>query len=71
MKVLLTKLLAHAGQTVSMSEGRRLVIGGIVRLNGSAVTDIAEEVEVNAGDGVTIGARRKFTVTTEMLEGLK
>jgi len=68
MKVQLTRLLAEAGQTVSMSEGRRYVVTGIVKLNGEVVRDLGVAVEVNPGDTIQVGKRTPITVTAEMLE---
>lgn len=49
MKATLPKILAIIEQTRSMAEGRRLVIGGNVSVNGVLVTDISKEILVNTG----------------------
>lgn len=61
MKTTLAKLLADQGMTVSMSEGRRLVVSGVVQVNGEIVTNL-DEVEVVPGDRVQVGKRREIIV---------
>ena len=68
MKISLTKLLAETGQTVSMSEGRRCIVLGAVKLNGEVVTDLTAEVEVKEGDTIQVSKRSIVTLTTELLE---
>lgn len=63
----MTKLLAKLGATVSMSEGRRHIVMGSVRLNGFLVTKFDVEHKFHAGDVVEVG-KRKFEVTEEHLE---
>jgi ribosomal protein S4 len=67
MRVSLLKLLAEAQQVVSLSEGRRMVIGGIVKLNGQPVTDLSQAVEVNPGDTIQVGKRSPIVVSDDTL----
>jgi len=64
MKVHLTKLLAETRMTVSMSEGRRCIVMGAVKLNGETITDLDQEVEVNPGDTIQVG-KRSVAITDE------
>jgi ribosomal protein S4 len=66
MKTTLAKILCNSGCTVSMSQGRRLVVCGAVQVNGEVKNDL-EAVEVKEGDVVKVGKRQEFVVTKEML----
>jgi len=54
-KMTLTKLLAKLGATVSMSEGRRQIVSGAVKLNGFPVTKFDVEHVFHAGDVIEVG----------------
>ena len=66
MKIKIANFLAKANATLSMSEGRRLISMGAVRVNGEEKTD-TEEIEIEVGDVIQIGKRRTFVVRKEML----
>ena len=67
MKSNLPKILVALGRTCSMAEGRRLVIGGNVSVNGNKITNISEEVLVNTGDIVKVG--KTEIVVSETING--
>jgi tyrosyl-tRNA synthetase len=60
-KIKLAKLLQELGLTVSMSEGRRIVAQGAVKLNDVLKTDMSEDVFVRDGDKLEVG-RKKFVL---------
>jgi ribosomal protein S4 len=66
MKILPIKILQRAGATVSLSQGRRLVAMGAVRINGELQEDMSCEVEINVGDKVHVG-KGSFKITEELL----
>ena len=68
MLVVVLKVLSSSGQIVSFAEGRRMVLGGTVRLNGQTVVDPSLEIEINVGDVLTVGARRRVEITQELLD---
>jgi len=68
--VLPAKLLARAGMVVSQSEGRRLVVGGIVKLNDNPITDLSATIEVKIGEVLTVGHNRRVEITQEILDQL-
>ena len=70
MKIIPANLLCQSGLCISRNEGRRLVVGGIAKLNGEPITNITEELEVQPGDELTVGKHRKVKITQEMLEKL-
>lgn len=57
MKGTLPQILAELQRTRSMSEGRRYVLSGFVKINGVVVEDISKEIEVKTGDIISIGNR--------------
>lgn len=60
------QLLAKMRLTVSMSQGRRAIVQGVVKLNDQPV-DLETEIEPKVGDKVVFG-RSTFTVSQEDLE---
>jgi tyrosyl-tRNA synthetase len=68
VQVNIVKLLAEAQATVSMSQGRREVVMGAVRVNNVALTDFSQPVSLNMGDTIQIGKSRQILVTDELLE---
>jgi len=63
----LTKLLSKLRATVSMSEGRRQIAMGAVKLNGFVVTNFNVKYNFHVGDVIEVG-KRKFEVTSKDLE---
>jgi hypothetical protein len=61
-------LLSKTGTLVSFSQGRRAVLQNGVKVNGQSITSLEEDVNVKAGDVVTIGKRIKVVITEKMLE---
>ena len=57
-------LLAKLGRTISMSEGRRLVLNGAVRANGQVMDN---SFDFKAGDTVQIGKQEPFVLTEKDL----
>jgi tyrosyl-tRNA synthetase len=49
------QLLSHLGQIASVSEGRRAVVQGAVKINGKVVEDLTQVFDFNASDNVQIG----------------
>lgn len=67
--VWLPKLLKIAGLVSSTSEGRRLIKGGGVRINGEKVTDEKAEVDVLKGELILqVGKRRFAKIKPENVE---
>lgn len=56
----LTDVLKNRNLMVSMSEGRRVVCMGGIKVNGETITDISATVE--SGDRIQIGKRIDFIV---------
>lgn len=54
------KSMADAHLIVSMAGGRRVISMGLVRVNGTKITDF--ETEVECGDLIEIGKKGKFTI---------
>jgi len=52
--------MADAHLIVSMAGGRRVISMGLVRVNGTKITDF--ETEVECGDLIEIGKKGKFTI---------
>ena len=71
VKVFPSKLLAVAGMVVSQSEGRRLVVGGIVKLNDQPISDLTVAIEVKNGDVLTVGHNKRVEITQDLLERLQ
>jgi ribosomal protein S4 len=65
MKILPAQLLARTGITVSQAEARRYILGGVVRVNGNLISDLSE-IEVEAGDEITVGKRVNQVLTEEL-----
>ena len=61
------QLLAKLGLTVSMSQGRRAVAMGAVKINDKPVS-LEDDIEIKAGDVVKVGARISVVVTAEHLK---
>ena len=66
-KMTIEKLLTKLGATVSISEGRRVVVQGAVRLNGMLVTNMNVDFDFYVGDVIEVG-KRSFTVEEKDLE---
>jgi tyrosyl-tRNA synthetase len=45
-----------------MSEGRRVVVQGAVKVNGETITDLAQTFDFKESDIITIGKRLEITV---------
>lgn len=58
--MLLTEILKNRNLLVSMSEGRRVVCMGGVKVNGEVVKDIS--TEVRSGDRIQVGKKVDFVV---------
>ena len=56
---------------VSQSEGRRLVVGGIVKLNDQPISDLTVAIEVKNGDVLTVGHNKRVEITQDLLERLQ
>jgi len=67
MRINIIKLLQP--RSVSHSESRRLVCQGAVKINGTVVPSIDEEVDVGPGDVISIGRHEEIEITEEFLEG--
>jgi tyrosyl-tRNA synthetase len=57
-KIKLSNLLLREGLAVSMSEGKRVVAQGAVKLNGVIYTNMREEVIIRTGDVLEVGKRK-------------
>jgi predicted rRNA methylase YqxC with S4 and FtsJ domains len=55
----IVQLLAKEGMTVSMSQGRRAVMMGKVKVNGEKVDKIDLEIDTKAGTIIKIGGIEK------------
>jgi ribosomal protein S4 len=53
----LAKSLCEMGLTISVSEARRKIVEGAVRVNSQKIDDVSSELQLNAGDIVTICRR--------------
>lgn len=62
----LIKVLAESGNTISMSEGRRLVCMEVVKVNGEVATDSCMEVEPD--DVIKVGKKPEFTVGSVLMK---
>jgi ribosomal 50S subunit-recycling heat shock protein len=49
------QLLAHLGRTTSVSEGRRVVVQGAVKINGKIVEDLTQVFDFKASDAIQVG----------------
>jgi ribosomal 50S subunit-recycling heat shock protein len=49
------QLLTHLGQTTSVSEGRRVVVQGAVKINGKIVEDLTQVFDFKSSDTVQVG----------------
>jgi len=58
--MLLTKILAERDLVISMSQSRRVVCVGHVKVNGEVIKDISTEVK--PGDRIQVGKREEFVV---------
>jgi len=56
----LIRLLQENKLTISLSEGRRLVCMGAVKVNGELCEDLNRDVEV--GDLIEVGKKKKIVV---------
>lgn len=65
----ITQLLKRLGVTVSMSESRRIVTMGAVKLNGLPVEKMNVDFDFHPGDLIQVGKNRTFEIREEHLEG--
>lgn len=56
------QLLAHLGQAFNMSEGRRMVAQGAVKINGKIITDLTQVFDFKPSDSIQIGSQDPFYV---------
>jgi ribosomal protein S4 len=56
------QLLANLGQTTSVSEGRRAVVQGAIRVNGDIVDDLTQIFDFKSSDFIQIGNNTPFCV---------
>jgi ribosomal protein S4 len=61
--MLLSQLLVKKSRIVSMSQGRRVISQGAVRVNGQVADDLQTEVKI--ADVISIGKRDEFVVTND------
>jgi ribosomal protein S4E len=55
-----TQLLDHLGYTTSLSQGRRVVVQGGVKINGIVVQDLVNVFEFKLNDVIQIGNNPPF-----------
>jgi tyrosyl-tRNA synthetase len=48
-------LLTHLGYTISMSQGRRIVAQGAVKINDVAITDLTSVFDFKPSDKIQVG----------------
>jgi len=60
------QLLAHLGQTVSVSQGRRAVVQGAVKVNGKVVEDLTQVFDFQTSDTVQIGKQMPIFVGSRL-----
>jgi len=49
------QLLANLGQTASVSEGRRAIVQGAVKINGKTIEDLTQVFDFKTSDTIQIG----------------
>lgn len=57
-KITIIKLLQRIGLTRSVSDGKRVVALGVVKLNDEIITDLQIEVVVKTGDVLEVGCKK-------------
>lgn len=63
----LVQWLKELDLTISMSEGRRIVVMGGVQLNGETIKDLDKDVVLKPGDTIQVGKRIAKTLTDKDL----
>lgn len=59
-KIWLVRLVAKTGITSSNSEARRLIDQGGVEINGKKLTDSSSNIQVNTGDVLRVGKKKRY-----------
>jgi S4 domain len=70
-KVTIAKLVQREGLAISISDSRRVVALGAVKLNGRVIEDLSEVVIVRTGDVLEVGKIRKPLLIGNCFPGTK
>lgn len=65
MKTTINEILIKNKALVSMAEGRRLVSGQAIKLNGFPIQNLDMEYEFHVGDIIQVGKKRKVVLEND------
>jgi ribosomal protein S4 len=71
MRIHLIKLLKRLTPLRSVSDSRRMVVQGGIRLNGQVVEDPTQQVDVQPGDWLQVGTKWRRHLTENDIAGLE
>lgn len=68
MKTTINEILIKNKALVSMAEGRRLVSGQAIKLNGFPIQNLDMEYEFHVGDIIQVGKKRKVVLDASICD---
>lgn len=60
------QLLAYLGQTTSVSQGRRAVVQGAIKINGKTVEDLTQVFDFKSSDSIQVGNQMPIFVGNKL-----